>query len=204
MGRFIDKVGKGVIKDIEKWERGKYELTEEEIKETMPKAIAFYNNQPEDMDVYRDKNGCILLIQTPEVIIEKDKQGNIKKDDEGDPIILNGMVDFPSDYGGETHYLLKNCKFRLYNAVQSIGLFATQDVWKQMGNIYDEKAFIKCSTLNLRYKQIGSDAKAKPEAKFLAFLNLSIEDEEDHYESIADVDESDYITFYGATITQVI
>jgi len=151
---YLKDIKMEVIKQIEEYERGKFELSEDDLEMIMPEVIKFYNNHPEDQDVYRDKNGCILLIQTPKALYNKKGE------------LINNLECYESNYGGDDNYLMRDCKFRIYNKVGSIGLFAEQEKWQLMGNIYDEKGFVKVPNLKLRYKLLGDDAKPMPLEKF--------------------------------------
>ncbi len=203
MGKYWDELDSSVIKQIDDYTRGKFELNEYEIQETMPKVVNFYNNHVEGTDVFRDKNGCILLVQTPAMIYEKDNNGKQKKDKNGKAILRNGLRKFDGRGGGEDSYLLSNCKFRFEGVVESIGLFATKDIWSQMGGVYNENGFIKCSSLRKAYKQIGSDDKSVPLATFLLKFKIDDINELDEEGNLV-IDDSDYIIYYSATITQVI
>ena len=41
--KYLDGIKGAIIKQIDEYERGKAELTEEEVKAIMPKVMAFYN-----------------------------------------------------------------------------------------------------------------------------------------------------------------
>lgn len=184
MSNWMKQIHNDIRDQIEKYERGKYTFSEDEINVIMPKVVEFYNEHPKDQDVYRDASGVILLIQTPKMITNK----------EGD--IINTPRKFPSQYeGGETSFLLSNCKFRLYGKTGTIGIFASMENMKKIEGIYDKKAFIKASKLQLKYKKLGSEDKPLNFASFIAKHEL---------EDLDELDESEYITYYSANITQVI
>jgi len=189
--RYLQDIKKDVIKQIEEFEKGRYILSEEELEKIMPKVVEFYNNHPEDEDIYTDKNGSILLIQTPEPIFNKN----------GD--LVNGLISYESLYGGEKQYLLRDCKFCIYDRVEMIGLFATEDVWRELGDVYNKKAFVKIPNLKLRYKKIGDDSKPMPESKFIEYMNRG-RNENELYETIEDIDPAEYFIYYSANISQVI
>jgi len=183
--KWTDNINSNVAKEIDEYVRGKYELTDDEINTTMPKVVEFYNKHPDDKDVYRDSNGCILLIQTPKVIV------NDKND------VVNKLMPFDSEYSKDQNFLLKDCKFRINGDTKTIGLFATKEKWTLIEGIYDKTAFIKVPTLTMRYKKLGEkDDKIKPMAlsKFLQ-----------HYK-IKSLDEipNEWFVYYSANITQVI
>ena len=181
MTDWMKKVHNDIRDQIEKYERGKYTFSEEEINNIMPKVVEFYNDHPEDRDVYRDPNGVILLIQTPKMITNKEGK------------IINTPRKFDND--GRVSYLLSNCKFRLYGKTGTIGIFASMEDWKKIDGIYDKKAFIKAPKLQLKYKKLGSEEKPLN----LASFNVKFE-----LEDLDELDESEYIVYYSANITQVI
>jgi len=179
----MSKIHKDIHDQITKYERGKYTFSEDELEIIMPKVVAFYNNHPEDQDVYRDANGVILLIETPKMI--KNKEGEL----------VNPMMKFESQYDDGVSYLLSNCKFRLYGRTETIGLFGSKEDWSKIDGIYNKKAFIKATKLNLRYKKLGSEDKPLNYASFLKKYEL---------EDIDELDESEYIIYYSVNIAQVI
>ena len=181
MTDWMKKVRNDIQDQIEKYERGKYTFTEEEINIIMPKVVEFYNYHPEDQDVYRDANGVILLIQTPKMITNKKGE------------IINTPRKFDND--SRISYLLSNCKFRLYGKTGTISIFASMEDWKKIEGIYDKKAFIKASKLQLKYKKLGSEDKPLYLSLFTAKFEL---------EDLDELDESEYIIYYSANITQVI
>lgn len=184
----MGQIHKDIKKQIDKYERGKSTFSEAEIDDIMPKVIEFYNNHPEDQDVYRDVNGVILLIQTPKQIINKENK-TINK--------LKGYAPFgnPDADKKDWNYLLQNCKFRISGEIRSIGIFGTQTLWYEIEDIYNKKAFVKANKLDLKYKKLGSEVKALNLTQFLKLLELDDLDE---------IDESEYIIFYSVNITQVI
>lgn len=179
----MKQIHNDVRDQIEKYERGKYTFSEEEIDIIMPKVVEFYNNHPEDRDVYSDVNGVILLIQTPKMITNKKGE------------LVNSMMKFESQYDDSINYLLSNCKFRLNGKTGTIGIFASRENWAKIEGIYDKKAFIKASKLQLKYKKLGSEDKPLYQAQFIKKHEL---------EDLDELDESEYIIFYSANITQVI
>lgn len=183
MTDWMKQIHQDIKKQIDKYERGKFTLSDAEINETMPKVIEFYNNHPEDQDVYRDANGVILLIQTPKVI--KDKDGNI----------VNKPMGFDSLYGDEKQFMLTNCKFRINGKVETLSIFASKKEWAKIENIYDKKAFVKASQLKLRYKKLGSDDKP---------MNLGAFEKLHELDDIDELDVSEYIIYYSINISQVI
>lgn len=188
MTNWMGEIHKDIKKQIDKYERGKNTLSDDEVNDMMPKVIEFYNNHPEDQDVYRDVNGVILLIQTPKQIVNK-KDETINK--------LKGYAPFGDEDADKKdwNYLLQNCKFRLYGETKTIGIFSSRTLWTEIEGIYNKKAFVKANNLSLKYKKLGSDVKPLNLTSFLKVLEL---------DDIDEIDESEYIIFYSVNITQVI
>lgn len=185
MTDWMKQVHKKVADQLEKYEKRKYTLTDDEIEKVMPKVIEFYNDHPEDEDVYRDENGIILLIQTPKAIRDRNDK------------LLNSPQTWDAEDTPQEQktYLINNCKFRHYGHTESISVWGKMEQWKQIEGIYDQKAFIKASKLNARYKMIGSDDKPTYLSKFL---------EANEVDSLDELDESEYIVYYSINIAQVI
>jgi len=181
---WMNQVHKKITENLDSYERSKFTLDDDDINAIMPKVVEFYNNHPKDQDVYRDENGVILLIQTPKAIKGKDGK------------LVNAPEGYDSKWNeGTKQYLIRNCKFRIYGETKPISIFASDEEWKKMGTIYDKKAFIKASSLQQRYKKIGSDEKAMSLSLFLKKYEL---------EDIEEIDESEYIVYYTVNISQVI
>ena len=183
MTDWMKQIHQDIKKQIDKYERGKFTYTDDEINKIMPKVVEFYNNHPEDQDVYRDADGVILLIQTPKVMKNKD----------GD--ILNKPMPFDSLYGDEKQYMLTNCKFRMNGKTETMSIFASKEEWAKIKDIYDQKAFVKATQLKLRYKKLGSEDKPMNIAGFLKLHEL---------EDIDELDASEYLIYYSINISQVI
>lgn len=189
MTNWKDLIKDDVKEQIEKYEYGKNTYTEDEVEEIMPKVVEFYNNHPEDEDVFRDNNGIIILIQTPKKIID------------GDGNLVNGFDEYPP-YGKtkeevdkeELSYMLRNCKFRIFDRTEFISVFASAKQWQEIGG-YDKTSFVKAFKLNRRYKKIGTEDKPMKLASFLKLYEL---------DDIEDIDDSEYIMYYSVNVQQVI
>jgi len=181
---WMSQVHKEITKQLDSYEKKKYTLTEEDIERIMPKVVEFYNDQHDDVDVFKDANGVILLIQTPKAIHNKD----------GD--LINKPEPYESTFeGGGTQYLIQNCKFQLFGKPESISIFASDEEWQKIEGVYDKKAFIKASKITRKLKKIGSDDKPMYESLFLKKYDL---------EDLSDIDDSEYIVYYSVNISQVI
>ena len=198
MTKYINKLKENVIEQIKSYEKGKVEIQEDEIEKVMTRVVEFYNAHPEDEDVFRIGNGCILLIQTPKKIVI-----------EGETV--NSARKFPGfNEGDPDRFLLQDCKFRIYGTTRSIGLWAEMDLWKEFvlacggKEVYDLMGFVKTSDLKLTYGKMGDLYTSGKKKDKLVILTLKKFLERHEIESLDEMEESEYLTFYSATIQQVI
>ena len=189
---YFDDLKDDIKEALEKLETGRTQVEDEDEKEALIKeAIQFYNTHPEDKDVFRYKNVCVLLIQTPE------KQVN----DNGK--IANTLREFSSKYNPEeSNWLLNGCKFRIYGKTEFISVFATKSQWKEIG-IYGKKALIT-GNLKEQYKLLEdmNDNGIRPMGlkEFLSHCRASGYD----VKTLKDLDDANYRTYYSTNVIQVL
>ncbi len=187
--RWGDKISGTIQNQIKEYERKKYVLSEDEIKEIMPKVIDFYNNHPEDQDVFRTATACILYIQTPEK--QKNKENKI----------TNKPKPTKSNFGDEQNFLW-SCTFRIWGRTELVNIFGTEEQWKESG-LFNQQAFI-FGQLKVQYSKIGAPVNPKTNKAFILSEASFLDKYYGPEATLEDVDDKEYRILYSTNIFQVI
>lgn len=137
-----------VKEKLDKMEFGKKVLSDEELKEKIPKFLEFEEKHSEDDQVFNDGYADWLFVQSPK--IPKDEKGNLKKDKDGN--LINGPIETPSDFNPD------NWRWSLKTKLGIVGFFGEKT---KMNAIGSDKVRVIRGKLNNKFHLVGNDKKYK-------------------------------------------